>query len=333
MKEHLDLNEAAGGVRSRIWLPALTALLGAVLGFWLSTTLPVVYRSEATLLVGPTNGSVTHSSTVAASSQLATFYADMARRELVLRPVVRQLHTRTGWIALRNNVSAVVPPQNLRIVTVTVMGNSQTLVQREAELIVRQIVGLSPAPPGGNQQAFVNQQAADLQTSIDDAQARIRQLKASLNLAASSTERSALDKQINAEEIQISDWQKTYVELIGVDPTSDAGGLQVLDHAAPVLGQGRPGTVKLTVVGALGGGIVGTLAAWLLHRRDRRRQLAARVSRGDGTGPFDPADHGVDAPGYAPGPTEQTTATGADVNGTAHELAGSAPGHALDRRP
>lgn len=321
MREHLDLDDAAGGVRTRLWLPALAALVGGALGFWFSVTLPVVHRSEATLLVGPTNGSVTHSSTVSASQELAAFYADMARRELVLRPVAQELGNGTSWVALRNNVSAVVPPQNLRIVTVTVMDDSQQVAQREANLIIRQIVGLSPAPPGGNQQAFVNRQAADLQTSIDDAQARISELKADRSTQISSAGRESLDKQINAVETQVSDWQKTYVELIGVDPTSDAGSLQVLDHATPVTDAGRSGTIKLTLVGALAGGIIGTLGAWKLYRRDRRRQLAARLGRADGPSP---AGSGAEA--------DDDVAEAASMNGSSRELAGSRPGHVLDGR-
>src|SRR5690348_4615450 len=177
MREPMDLGDVAGGIRRRLWLPGVLAVAGAILGFWASTALPAVYRSQATLLVGPTNGSVTHSSTVSASQQLATFYADMARRELVLRPVVEQLHNGMTWFDLRDDVSAIVPPQNLRLVTVTVMGASQAETQRAANLIVKNVVDLSPAPPGGNQQAFVNRQAADLEHTIGSTQAEIKQLK------------------------------------------------------------------------------------------------------------------------------------------------------------
>lgn len=312
MREPMDLGDVAGGIRRRLWLPGILALAGAILGFYASTALPAVYRSQATLLVGPTNGSVTHSSTVSASQQLATFYADMARRELVLRPVVQQLHNGMAWFDLRDDVSAVVPPQNLRLVTVTVMGASQAETQRAANLIVKNVVDLSPAPPGGNQQAFVNRQAADLERTIGATQAEIKQLKSQAAAATDPTVRDNLQHQINVAQNNVDDWQKTYVELIGVDPTADAGGLQVLDHATPVTDAGRSGTIKLTLVGAIGGGIVGMLLAWQLYRRDRRRLQERRLG-GTGTGPLSPRPAG---------PTGTASATGAPRR----ELAGTSSG-------
>ena len=119
---------AVSEIRRRIlrywWIPVLCALIGTAVGLAAPKTVPPLYRSQATVLVGSTEGSVTHSSTIRASEDLAAFYADMARREVVLRPVVQRLNLPMRWDLLRNQVSATVPPQNLRLVQVVVVAPS-----------------------------------------------------------------------------------------------------------------------------------------------------------------------------------------------------------------
>lgn len=288
MRDTLDLDEVAGGVRSRAWLVLLLALVGGGVGFAMSATLPVVHRAEATLLVGPTHGMVTKSSTVNASEQLAAFYADMARRELVLRPVAERLGLRESWVTLRDHVSAVVPQENPRLVTVRVMGGSQDQVLREANAIVQKVTSLSPAP-SDDEQTFVNAQVTDLKQSIEQGQQHLRDLQELADSATKPASRQALQDQIGHEQTVLSGKLKDYVALVDAEPTADAGGLQLLDHATPVTGEARSGAVKLTLVGALGGAMVGGLCAWLLHRRQRRR-LRNRAPGAPVTDPVGPAE-------------------------------------------
>ena len=280
VSQNMDLSEVSNGIKRRAWLVVAFAAIGAVVGYWLAATVPVVYRAQATLLVGPTNGSVTHSSTVNASEQLASFYADMARRQLVLEPVVQQLQLPFGWAALRNHVSAQVPPQNPRLVTVTTIGGSQRATERWANAITHQIVSLSPAPPGGNEQNFINQQVEDLKHSIEGAQQRVRDLQSRLVAAQDSDTKASLKGQIDDEQALVGEWQSTYVDLVGVDPTAEAGELQPLDAATPVTDDSRSGAAKLIMLGGVGGGVIGVMLAWLLHRRQARRQArrAAKAS-------------------------------------------------------
>jgi polysaccharide biosynthesis transport protein len=269
VRQNLGLDDVSSGIRRRWWIPVGLGLIGATIGVGAATNVPVVYRSEATLLVGPTDGAVTYSSTIRASEDLAAFYADMARRQLVLEPVADRLGSRVSWVALRDDVSAVVPTQNLRLVTVTVLGDTQTETQRAANAIVEELVELSPAPPDGSQQEFVNKQAADLEDSIETAQQRIDRLKKRIDRSSDEAEQETLQSQVGRIEKNVGEWQQTYVELVGVTPSADAGALQVLDEATPVTSQSRIGLVKQGIVGALAGVLLGMLISWLLHWRQR----------------------------------------------------------------
>ena len=84
-----------------------------------------VHRSQGTVLVGPLDSTVTRSTTLRASESLATFYADLARRELVLVPVRERLGLSMSLEQLRTSVSATVPDENPRVVVVTVEGDSE----------------------------------------------------------------------------------------------------------------------------------------------------------------------------------------------------------------
>jgi len=272
MNDRLELGELAAGIRRRWWLPALLAAAGVVLAMTTATSVPPLHRSQATVLVGPTNGAVTHSSTIRTSENLAVFYADMARRQIVLQPVVDRLGLTASWSDLRDRVSAVVPDANPRLVTVTVMGSHEAETDAVANGIVKELVALSPAIPGSNNQLFINEQAESLKATIKDTQARIDELKDQAESATDPEVAPDLRAEVAATEDRVGEWQRVYVELIAAEPTSDAGGLQVLDEATAVTDMGRSGATRQAVVGGGVGGSVGLLLAWLLHRRAARRR-------------------------------------------------------------
>ncbi|HET6624793.1 MAG TPA: hypothetical protein VFG63_00250 [Nocardioidaceae bacterium] len=317
MNRRLELRDLAEGVRRLWWIPALLVIAGGVVGMTASSNVPVVYRSESTVLVGPTDGAVTHSSTIRASENLATFYADMARRQIVLQPVVRRLDLGTSWVDLKNRVSSVVPAQNLRLVTVTVSGETQDETDATADAIMEQLVSLSPVLPGGNEQAFINEQADNLKAMIEEGQDRIDALQSEMKQSSDSAQRDQLNRQIVEQEQMVGDWQGNFVELIAAEPSSDAGGLQVLDEASAVTDMGRSGVAKQVLVGAFVGGVLGIVIAWLIHGYVTRRRLA-RKERRHAAVPAAGGDTGGSTIG-AGIRTRPTAAMGA-VNGTGRTL-------------
>ncbi|HEU4515263.1 MAG TPA: Wzz/FepE/Etk N-terminal domain-containing protein [Nocardioidaceae bacterium] len=294
----LDLRDLAKDLRRMWWIPTFMALAGLTVGNAAAAQVEPIYRSEATVLVGPTNGAVTHTSTIRTSEDLANFYADMARRQIILEPVVEKLDLGQSWSELRDQVSAVVPDENLRLVTVTVMGKTQDETDAVANELVDQLVALSPARPGSNNQAFINEQADSLKKTIKQTQERILRLEAEAQTAASDPERAEeLRREITVAEDRVGSWQRIYVELIGTEPSSDAGGLQVLDEASTVTAMDRSSPIRRAGIAGLVGGVLGVLGIWLLSRRKRRRgdpPLGAELLRAVGAEPPNaPAGHPV----------------------------------------
>ncbi|HSE10905.1 MAG TPA: hypothetical protein VLB29_19740 [Nocardioidaceae bacterium] len=267
MTDNVQLRDLVRFVGRVWWIPVVLAVLGATLGIAASRNVPPVYRSEATVLVGPTDGSITQTSTIRASEDLAAFYADMARRQVVLEPVTERLDLPQTWAELRNQVSAVVPSENLRIVTVTVTAMSQARATDIANELVNGLVSLSSEDPSENAQAFINEQADALKTMIDERKADIDSLEAEARATDDPVLKSELRSEANQKKDRLIDWQRVYVELASAEPTADAGGLQVIDEAAPVTDKGRVGTPRQAVLGGVVGAAVGVLISWIMYRR------------------------------------------------------------------
>lgn len=281
MNERVHMSEVGWAFRRLWWIVVLLSALGAAAGLTAAQNVPPVYRSQATLLVGPTEGAVTHTSTIRTSEDLAKFYADMARREIVLGPVNRKLGLDGTWVTLRNRVSSKVPDENLRLVTVTVMGPRRAETLGIADAIVTKLVSLSPAVDAADDEAFVNQQASRLKARIRSTQRSLDDLRAELIEASSTEVQAQISDQMARETDLLDSWQRAYIEYIAAEPKSGAGGLQVLDPAAPAPDQGRSSEIRLALVGSTGGATLGLLMAWLWHRRSSR-------------------DRGAEPPGYPP---------------------------------
>ena len=213
MSDMLDWRVLARSTLRRWWLPVALALVGAVLGVYASTNLNPVYRSQGTVLVGPLDSTVTRSTTLRASESLAVFYADLARRETVLVPVRERLGLSMSLDELRNSVSAMVPDQNPRVVTVTVEGDSERQAGRIAVAIVDELVSLSPAPTGVTQPAFVSAQADALETSIQATEGEIDEMRASLAETTDLDEATSIRRSIDLKQQYLNDSRQTYVEL------------------------------------------------------------------------------------------------------------------------
>jgi capsular polysaccharide biosynthesis protein len=262
MSDTIELRGLGHPLRRQWWVPVLLAIAGVFVGVTVSGLVAPVHRAQGTLLVGPINGTVTKSTTLRASESLAILYADLARRQVVLDPVVKSLHLSRSWEDLRTHVSAVIPDQNPRAVTVTVADESKQQAVEVTAAIIKQIIALSPAPAGQTEQGFVSEQVASLRATINQAETRIDQLQASLARQADPIERAALAQQLSEREELLNDWRHTYVELMAVDPTSDAGGLQLLDDVSPVTSLDRAGTARQGVLGGVVGAVLGLLIVW-----------------------------------------------------------------------
>jgi succinoglycan biosynthesis transport protein ExoP len=273
VSDTLEWRALAHSTMLRWWVPVVLAVLGAVLGVYAATSLAPVHRSQGTVLVGPLDSTVTRSTTLRASESLAAFYADLARREIVLVPVKKQLGLKTRLEELRTSVSAMVPDQNPRVVAITVEGDSEDEARTIASAIVEELVSLSPAPTGITEPAFVSAQADALETTIQQAETEIDELQGRLSRTTGEVQRAELERTIGVKQQLLNEQRQTYVALMSLEPDSDAGGLAVLDEVASITHAGRAGPATGAVIGGAAGAVLGLVAVWLLDKRDRARHV------------------------------------------------------------
>ena len=273
MSDTLDWRDIAHITTRRWWIPVILAVLGALLGVYAATSLAPVHRSQGTVLVGPLDSTVTRSTTLRASESLATFYADMARRELVLVPVRERLGLEMPLEQLRTSVSAAVPDENRRVVVITVESGSEDEARSIASEIVKELVSLSPAPTGATAPEFVGAQVDALEATIQRSEAQIDELQSTLSQTAGEPERAELERTITLRQQLLNEQRQTYVELVALEPDSDAGGLAVLDDVASVTHAGRASPTTGALVGGAAGAVVGLVLVWLLDKRTRARNV------------------------------------------------------------
>src|SRR6476646_4626960 len=75
MSQDIAVAELSRRIFRYWWIPVLLAVIGTAVGLGAARTVPAPHRAQASVLVGSTAGSVTHSSTIKARQDLATFYA------------------------------------------------------------------------------------------------------------------------------------------------------------------------------------------------------------------------------------------------------------------
>ena len=277
MSDMLDWRVLARSTLRRWWLPVALALVGAVLGGYASTNLIPVYRSQGTVLVGPLDSTVTRSTTPRVSESLAVFYADLARREAVLVPVRERLGLSMSLDELRNSVSATVPDQTPRAVTGDRRGRQRARGAQDRRRHRGRAPLPSPAPAGVTQPAFVSAQADALETSIQETEAEIDEMRASLTETTDPNEATGIRRSIDLKQQYLNDSRQTCTwSRCPSSPTRYSGGLAVLDSVAGVPQAGRVGPRMAAVLGGAVGAVLGILVVWLL---DRRRRTAATGRR------------------------------------------------------
>jgi polysaccharide biosynthesis transport protein len=279
MGDDIEFRDVGRLLRRRWWVPAILAVAGVVLGVAVSGWIAPIHRAQGTLLVGPINGTVTKSTTLRASEDLATFYADLLRRQVVLEPVVESQHLSMSWEQLRDNVSAVIPDQNARAITLTVADESKHRAVEITVAIFERLIELSPPPSGQTEQGFISEQVSSLRATIKQAETQIDGLEASAAQETSPTRRAALTQQLSDREALLNEWRQTYVDLMAVDPTSDAGGLQVLDDVTPDTSLDRASTARQGALGGAVGAVLGVLI--VLRRSGRGPRRSAPAGGGD----------------------------------------------------
>jgi polysaccharide biosynthesis transport protein len=255
------------------WVCALAVALSGGAAYVITRNETPYYVAHASLMVG--NAIVMprpDQNEMAIASSLTRFYAELARRRPILKPVQERLQLPFQWELLSDAMvtTNVIPSASLLEIYVT--DSDPQRAATIANAIGDQLVSYSPTSPDkiAAEQQAVDQQLRDSQRRMEDLKAKLADLATRQKAATSASDLAEINQTIAEISSSLEREQSTYSSLLGLKNTSVLNSLSVFEPAvapaAPL-----PSKRKLTIaISGLAGLLLSFAAVYLLERIDTR---------------------------------------------------------------
>ncbi len=215
------------------WLIVLAVLIAASASYLASRAATPLYSTKTTLLVGPGTQNVNLSTyDFYLGQQLAQTYAQLARREPVVKGVIQSLGLKRSWGSLAGQISASAIA-NTQLIEISVIDSDPYRAKVLADAVAQQLIKQSPTNPSSmspEQIQFTESQLNDLQAKVIEADDEIARLEQELSATNSARQIQSINNQIGLLEAKISGWQSTYSQL-ALTRGSTSNTLSVLEEA------------------------------------------------------------------------------------------------------
>jgi len=248
---------------ARHWpLVAALTLVGGGAGFGYAEMQPPEYQAKSSVVVGEVfNGSPSDDS-VKASQALAASYADLARREPVLRPVAAELHL-GDWRLLQTKVHSQPGDKNPLLIQLTATASTSRRAEQLAEAVANRLVALTTSTARSPGRDFAEREMERLSADIARTEKRIDVLATRLDQETDRDIAAVLQADLQDLRVNLTELETSYQSMLERFVTAGfAGEVQIVEHAYATPSPVRPDPISLTAAG-LAAGL--TLAAGLLH--------------------------------------------------------------------
>jgi len=280
----MELRQVFVVIRKWLWLMLLGTLVAATFSYLASQSMPRIYRTTTTVMVGQSLESANpDTQEIGTSMRLAQTYAQMVRRQPILRATIDTLGLDASVAELRQNVSVNLV-QGTQLMEISVMDVDPQRAKIIADELARQLILGSPTATEQEREEhrrFVEGQLQDLQAKIEEGQLQVIDLQESLDNETSALEITNLQAQMSALEQKVTLWQGNYASLLEFFQESDVNYISIIEPAGV---PGRPISPK-TELNVLLAGTVGLIVslgtAFLLEYVDdtvKTAEDAARVT-------------------------------------------------------
>ena len=240
------------------WLIVASVIVATVSSYLGVRATPGIYQSRTTLMVGQALQNPNPSQSEFYTGQvLAQSYADLARREPVLKATLEALKLPWDWTALQGMVTSRVIP-GTQLLEISVLDTNPRRAKVLASEIAQQLILQSPAASDPQKEAerqFILNQVEDLKANIKSAQDEIRQLDDEMARSTSARQIQDASNRQTALQQQVSTWQATFNGLLTNLQQGTSNFLSVVEPAQIPSTPVSPGggyTVLLAVVVGLG---------------------------------------------------------------------------------
>lgn len=281
----MELRQYINIITKWLWLILLSVGIAATASYLASRAATPLYQTKTTLLVGQGTQNLNLSSyDLYIGQQLAQTYAELVKREPVLKGVVESLGLKRNWTTLAGQVSARAVP-NTQLIEVFVVDSDRKRAKALADEIAVQLILQSPTNPNAlspEQAEFTKSQLTDLQQKIEDAQTEVNRLRQELDASSSARQIQSLNNQIALLDQRISSWQNTYSQLLLTQGGTSRAALSVLEEATIPAAPISPNT-RMNVLLASALGLVLSLAgAFLIEYLDDTIKMPEDAVRATG---------------------------------------------------
>jgi non-specific protein-tyrosine kinase len=231
----MQLQEYIVIIRKWWWLIVLGSLLGGGTGYVASRFETKIYEAKVTLIVGNFVQSANPDpSQLATSQQLAKSYAEIIKREPILRATVEAMGLNINWAGLQGRISTNLVP-NTQLFEIRVVDNDPYLAKAIADELVRQLILQSPTtftPEEEAQRKFVQSELQEIQSNITQIRQQIRDQQAILDLEVTAEDIRKKQEEIEALQARLDNLQRSYASLLEFTQEKQINNLTVIEPSA-----------------------------------------------------------------------------------------------------
>ncbi len=253
------------------WLILIAVVIGATSGFIGARTAPRQFTSRTTLMVGQAIQDPNPSTTEFYTGQvLAQSYADLARREPVLKATLDTLGLPWNWAVLQSMVSTRLVP-GTQLIEISVLDTDPQRVQVLTNEIAQQLILQSPATSDPEREAerqFVQSEIEVLKGNIQKSRAEISNLDDVIAKSNSARQIEEARTRQTSLQTQITTWEATYAQLLTNLQKGTSNFLSIVEPAQASLAEVGRGTATNMLLGFAMGLILAGGAAYLLEYID-----------------------------------------------------------------
>ena len=212
----MELRQIVSALLRWWWLLLASMAVAGASAYLGSRSTPRMYMAHTTVMVGQALQNPNPTSSDFYTGQvLAQSYADLAKREPVLRATLSALGLKWDWGYLKEMVTGRVIP-GTQLLELAVVDSDPQRAKVLADELVNQLIRQSPAgsdPEKEAERQFMLSQIEGLKSNIKNSQDEIRQLDDVIAKATSARQIQDARSRQAALQTQISSWQATYAQL------------------------------------------------------------------------------------------------------------------------
>ncbi|ACL23715.1 polysaccharide biosynthesis tyrosine autokinase [Chloroflexus aggregans] len=255
------------------WVALLAALLAAGSAQVIALRQPDYYVSRTTLRVGDTlSTAIPDPQMIGLSNTVTSFYAEMAKREVILKPVVEKLALPFPWQVIRDYMLSTSVNRQASLLEITITDTNPQRAAAIADSLAAELIRFGPNSPENitAQRNLLNEQIERAQREIEALDRQIEQTRDMLAQATSAADLREARNRLQELELSRDSAQNAYTQLLRLQNTSLVNSLTVFE-AASIPTTPLPNKRNLTVaVAGLAGLILGFIASFVLEALDTR---------------------------------------------------------------